>query len=430
MFFELLKLSILTNNSSGCAKQGGDSGCGKPSGKTSILKHGDCEVGDRVSVVDRVCEVLLLEVDFNGAFGGERDLSLSGREGGLSFQFSLHDISRRKLRFTWDVLGHMSCIRWVVEIPSNARMPKGTMGKDLEISIGKSVVRESKNGHLNFDFPGAPSDWVKFNSYDFTPDNLKEFRKRYSKLLRKEIEGPEALDYAEFSTLHDGVALQNLDQFCHVSYRHDDRIFTSQEWNKLFKIQEPVVKEYVMEFLSCFTFKDHVVELDIADTMVFQLGGVKRSMSMRQFILALGLYIPEEMNNNLFGPFRDACFRNRPKNYNPTKYFVGISTQNHYDTRHPPSYTTIRNPFVVWFIDGEKMVDVPYTVAKFLSEKAKGYKKKSLIVGSHLIGRIARYNGLGLGELVNDQLDNSEDEAVAAEAKGDRDEEGGVRHRP
>ncbi|GJS75250.1 hypothetical protein Tco_0725131 [Tanacetum coccineum] len=124
--------------------------------------------------------------------------------------------------------------------------------------------------------------------------------------------------------------------------------------------------------------------------------GVKRSVSIRQFILALGLYTPEEMNNNLFEPFRDACFRNRPNNYNPTEYFVRISTRNHYDTRHPPSYTMIKNPIrrLVHSMDGGDMVDVPCTVAKFLSEKAKGYKKKSLIVGSHLIGRIVRSYGL------------------------------------
>ncbi|GKC87281.1 hypothetical protein Tco_1147930, partial [Tanacetum coccineum] len=112
-------------------------------------------------------------------------------------------------------------------------------------------------------------------------------------------------------------------------------------------------------------------------------------------------------------------------------------------------------------MDGGERVDVPWTVAKFLSNKANGYKKKSLIVGAYLIRRIGRsyglmapsymrivtlghetsllnvarlvdfgicrYNGLGLGELVDDQLDNSEDEAVAAEARKAQDEEGGVR---
>ncbi|GJX38966.1 hypothetical protein Tco_0252269, partial [Tanacetum coccineum] len=254
------------------------------------------------------------------------------------------------------------------------------------------------------------------------------FRNNHKGLLSKEIEGPEALDYAEFSTL-------------------------------LFRIREQVVREYVFEFLSSFKFRDHVVELDIADTMRFQLGGVMRCMYMRHFILALRLYTPEEMNNNLFEPFHNACLRNKPNNYNPTKYFVGISTRNHYDTRHPPSYTTIKNLirrlvhrlltlsvagrhgakekvtlndlFLLHIMDGGEMVDVPWTMSKFIFNKAKGYKKKSLIVGAHLIGRIARYNGLGYSELVDDQLDDSEDAAAGAEARRIREEnERGVRHRP
>ncbi|GJS62940.1 hypothetical protein Tco_0677504 [Tanacetum coccineum] len=187
----------------------------------------------------------------------------------------------------------------------------------------------------------------------------------------KEIKRPEALNIDEFGALHEGIALQNLNQLCHVSYREEDRTFTSQAWNMLFRIHERVVREYVMEFLSSFTFRDHIVDLDNADTMVFQLGGVKRSMIMRQFILALGLYTPEEMGN------------------------VG--------TVH---------------------------VAKFFTDKAKGYKKKSPIVGAHLIRgllSICRYNGLGYGELVDDIPDNDENEGVA---DASHDDERGVRCHP
>nr|GEX37915.1 hypothetical protein [Tanacetum cinerariifolium] len=81
-------------------------------------------------------------------------------------------------------------------------------------------------------------------------------------------------------------------------------------------------------------------------------------------------------------------------------------------------------------MDGGDMVDVPKTVAKFLSNKAKGSIMKSLIVRAHLIGRIARYNGLGLGELVDDQLDNSGDEATAVKARRVQDEAGSVRRHP
>ncbi|GKB93874.1 hypothetical protein Tco_0980011 [Tanacetum coccineum] len=68
------------------------------------------------------------------------------------------------------------------------------------------------------------------------------------------------------------MALQNLNQFCHVSYEQDDRRFTSQAWNRLFRIKEQVIREYVIEFLSSFTFRDHIEELDIADTMVGTMG--------------------------------------------------------------------------------------------------------------------------------------------------------------
>ncbi|GJS82932.1 hypothetical protein Tco_0749473 [Tanacetum coccineum] len=211
--------------------------------------------------------------------------------------------------------------------------------------------------------------------------------------LGKEIEGLEALDFADFVTMHEGQALQNLDQFYHVSYRHEDRTFTSQAWNRLFRIQEPVIRVYVLEFLSSFKFRDHVIELDIVDTIVFQLEEVKRSMNMRQFTLALGLYTKQEMNNNLFEFFRDACRHNAKEK------------------------VTLEYLFFLHSMDGGALVDVPWNIIKFLFDKAKRAKKKSMIVGAHLIGRFARYNRLGQGELVDDMLDNSKDEVVAAEAR-------------
>ncbi|GJS96034.1 hypothetical protein Tco_0803002 [Tanacetum coccineum] len=103
--------------------------------------------------------------------------------------------------------------------------------------------------------------------------NRKEFWKRFSEIRIKEIECPEGLNFEEFGAIHEGMALQNLNQFCHVSYEQDDRHFTSQAWNRLFRIKKQVVREYVMEFLSSFTFRNHIEELDVVDTMVFQLGG-------------------------------------------------------------------------------------------------------------------------------------------------------------
>ncbi|GKE05882.1 hypothetical protein Tco_1397900 [Tanacetum coccineum] len=186
-------------------------------------------------------------------------------------------------------------------------------------------------------------------------------------------------------------------------------------------------------------------------------------MSMRQFILALGLYTEEEINNNLFGLFCDAYFRNMPNNYNLTDYCIGITTRNHYDSSHPPSYTTIKSLirhlvhrlltlsvvgrhnarekftleylFFLHSMDGGEMVDIPWNLAKFLSDKAKGIvtlgPKTSLLSVAKLVDLgIYRYNRLGLGELVDDQLDNSGDEVAATEARRAQYEAGGVRRHP
>ncbi|GJT91747.1 hypothetical protein Tco_1080592 [Tanacetum coccineum] len=168
----------------------------------------------------------------------------------------------------------------------------------------------------------------KFNNLNFSLDSRKEFRKRFSEIRIKEIECLEGLDFEEFGALHEGTALQNLDQFCHVSFEQDDRRFTSQDWNRLFRIKE-------------------------------QLGEERRSMTMRQFIEALGLHIGKEK-------------------------------------------VTLEDLFLLHSMDGGVNVDVPWHVAKFLCDKAKGSKRKSPIVGAYLIGKIASYYGLmTLGSLMN-----------------------------
>ncbi|GJR49312.1 hypothetical protein Tco_1399833 [Tanacetum coccineum] len=63
---------------------------------------------------------------------------------------------------------------------------------------------------------------------------------------------------------------------------------------------------------------------------------------------------------------------------------------------------TLDDLFLLHSMDGGVSVDVPWHVAKFLCDKEKGSKRKSLIIGAHLIGRIASYYGLmTLGDLIS-----------------------------
>ncbi|GJY09794.1 hypothetical protein Tco_0377979 [Tanacetum coccineum] len=129
----------------------------------------------------------------------------------------------------------------------------------------------------------SPKTWLQFNNREYSRESKKTYWDAYKGLMKKEIEGPETLSFVDYGNIQNGGPLQ--------------------------EIQEPMIRKYVLEFISTIRFRDHVVDLDVNDTLVFQLGGIVRRMKMRQFSLELGLYSAEEMNNNLFAFYHAALDR-------------------------------------------------------------------------------------------------------------------------
>ncbi|GJS31993.1 hypothetical protein Tco_0492613 [Tanacetum coccineum] len=127
----------------------------------------------------------------------------------------------------------------------------------------------------------------------------KAYKEAYNVLKKKKIDGPESLNFGDFANVNHGDALRELEEFCMVRSMHNVMTFISQAWLKLFI--------YVLEFMSTVRFKDHVSKLDINDTLVFQLGGIRRHMTMRQFILAIGLYTTAKMEGDLFDAYHESC---------------------------------------------------------------------------------------------------------------------------
>ncbi|GJT85086.1 hypothetical protein Tco_1066803 [Tanacetum coccineum] len=98
-------------------------------------------------------------------------------------------------------------------------------------------------------------------------------------------------------------------------------VFTSQAWRRLFDIRGPLVYELILEFFSTFRFGEAVIDLDTARALQFHLGGSRRRMRWREFILALGLHTAEEMQT------------------------IGISSAGDF-LGTTPSYTVIRDPIL------------------------------------------------------------------------------------
>ncbi|GJW36962.1 hypothetical protein Tco_0059882, partial [Tanacetum coccineum] len=165
---------------------------------------------------------------------------------------------------------------------------------------------------------------------------------------------------------------------------------------------------------------DTEMGLDVADTLCFQLGGARRRMTWRQFIIALGLDTVEEMAEDGFEAYWLGSTRVIPDKGDLRDYWTEISSDR--DFLGPaPSYIYIRDHvrrlchmLISCIISGrgqapEKVtstdlfylrsmdqgtVNVPYLLAQYLFRHAEGRKSRARMSVGHFIGRLADHFGL------------------------------------
>ncbi|GJY53267.1 hypothetical protein Tco_0444931 [Tanacetum coccineum] len=170
---------------------------------------------------------------------------------------------------------------------------------------------------------------------------------------------------------------------------HDDAsvvVFTSRAWERLFDTRGPL------------------------------LGGVRRRLSWRQFILALGLHTEEEMGTLGFARYLSENKRMIPGKGDLHNYWRDISTDGDF-LGPPPSYTLIRDPvlrlchrMMAHSIAGRSqtpkkvtvtdlllnvgLVNIPYLLAQNLRRFAARRKSGAHISGGQFVARLAAYFGL------------------------------------
>nr|GEX37783.1 hypothetical protein [Tanacetum cinerariifolium] len=150
------------------------------------------------------------------------------------------------------------------------------------------------------------------------------------------------------------------------------------------------------------------------------LGGVRRRMTWRQFILALGLHTEQVMAEAGFGAYWDGSDTVIPDNKDLKDYWIEILSNR--DILGPaPSYVLIRDPvrrlchrMIAYSISGkgqapEKVIDVDlfylrsmdretanvsHLLAHYLFRHAEGRKSGARLSGGHFIRRLATYFAL------------------------------------
>ncbi|GJU64478.1 ribonuclease H-like domain-containing protein [Tanacetum coccineum] len=109
--------------------------------------------------------------------------------------------------------------------------------------------------------------------------------------------------------------------------------------------------------------------LDVAGTLCFQLGGARRSMTWRQFILALGFHTAKEMAKEEFGAYWFWCERGQT-----------------------PKKVTATDLFYLRSMD-RRAVNVSYLLVQYLFRYAE-WRKSGARLSGHFIGRLAHHFGL------------------------------------
>nr|GEW04905.1 hypothetical protein [Tanacetum cinerariifolium] len=115
-----------------------------------------------------------------------------------------------------------------------------------------------------------------------------------------------------------------------------------------------------------------------------QLGGVRRSKTWRQFILALGLHTPEEIADDGFGTYWLGTQRVIPNKRDLSDYWVEISSIRDF-FRGAPFYTYIRDP--VW----RMCLDL---IHHFWEGHAEGRNNNARLSGGNFIRHLAHHFGL------------------------------------
>ncbi|GJZ06850.1 hypothetical protein Tco_0540643 [Tanacetum coccineum] len=233
--------------------------------------------------------------------------------------------------------------------------------------------------------------------------------------------------YTNLVNFADMAPLQPREQrypFLRMRMEHRDGdgviVFTSEAWGRVFNTRGPLVRELILVFLSTLRFGEVLLYLDALSTIQFQLGGARRRLSWREFILALDIQGRRWSPLVLLDPVLRLCHRMI------TRSIAGRS--------QAPEKVTVTDLFYLRGMDVGSF-NIPYLLAQYLRRFGAGRKSDALISGGQFMDRLAehfrllteeRLQGLmvpaGLARQEGDARGVVE-EALVAPRGGDKDEE-------
>ncbi|GJQ97977.1 hypothetical protein Tco_0009116 [Tanacetum coccineum] len=157
------------------------------------------------------------------------------------------------------------------------------------VNMPSSPSPEPTNLYVPFGIPFDPKRYYKDGVYTrilrrpryqvegYTEDIVHSYEQRLERIFGRLVNWVHVLDFAG---LTEGMR-QTLAGRLRMVYTGDEGqdLFTSHAWRRLFEIRAPLVREFILEFLSTCRMSDTEMGLDVNDTICFQLGRARRRMN-------------------------------------------------------------------------------------------------------------------------------------------------------
>ncbi|GJX05160.1 hypothetical protein Tco_0191076 [Tanacetum coccineum] len=205
--------------------------------------------------------------------------------------------------------------------------------------------------------------FLRYEELEYTDADIADFKARLARIHRREVH---RVSVFNFRGLPDLMA-EGLSGRMLMEHRDEAgvSVFTSRAWRRMFEIRGLLVHELILEFFSTF--------------------------SWRQFFLALGLHMEEEMQTARFSVYWAESARQFPDKGDLRDYWMGISSAGDF-LGITPSYTLIRDPILRLC---HRLIACSIAGRSQAPEKSRVH-----ISGGQFVARLAEHFGLMTPEIL------------------------------
>ncbi|GJU89946.1 hypothetical protein Tco_1302369 [Tanacetum coccineum] len=254
--------------------------------------------------------------------------------------------------------------------PDDSKLEKDNDDNDIDIeqSLEGNKITHGSNGLSETNMAPLPAanqrhHWLRYQIEEYNEGIRHSYEQRLKTIWSRPVNRVHVLDFEGLTP----EMRQDLAVRLRMVYSGEgQQVFVSHAWRRLFGIRAPL------------------------------LGGVRRRMTWRQFILALGLRTDQEMAEAGFGAYWDGSDTLIPDKGDLRDYWIEISSDREFLGPAPsyaPEKVTGVDLFYLRSMDRET-TNVPHLLTQYLFRHAEGRKSGARLSGGHFIGHLAMHFGL------------------------------------